>query len=98
MNDEARFCLWKHFKAFYEQCTENKKADFGEPCSDCKLWHSCKGNWISKIGETKPDDIKITVGREPEVMNDARKTEAHIIKKIIKALDTKKPPVSTDGN
>ena len=27
MNDETRFCLWKHFKAFYEQCMENKKAD-----------------------------------------------------------------------
>lgn len=32
------------------------------------------------------------------VTNNFDKTEARIIKKIIKELDTKKPPVSTDGN
>lgn len=32
------------------------------------------------------------------VTNNFDKTEARIIKKIAKALDTKKPPVPTDGN
>lgn len=64
--NEVDYCLWKHFKAFYEQSVGNKIADFGEPCSDCKIWEKCKGNWIDKIGKAKPKEISINVGRVPE--------------------------------
>lgn len=63
---EVHWCLWKHFKAFYEQCRDKRKADFGEPCSDCKFWDSCKGDWISKIGKSRPADIGINVGQAPD--------------------------------
>lgn len=56
---DSNYCLWKHLKAFYEQCRNEKTADFGEPCSDCRLWENCKGDWIKKIGKTKPKDIEI---------------------------------------
>ncbi len=58
---DSNYCLWKHLKAFYEQCRNEKTADFGEPCSDCRLWENCKGDWIKKIGKTKPKDIEINV-------------------------------------
>lgn len=66
MREETLWCLWKHFKSFLEQSIEEKTADFGKPCSDCKLWDGCKGNWRNKIGESKPSEITINVGRVPE--------------------------------
>ena len=60
--EETLWCLWKHFKSFLEQSIEEKTADFGKPCSDCKLWDSCKGDWQSKIGKSKPSGITINVG------------------------------------
>jgi hypothetical protein len=66
MREETLWCLWKHFKSFLEQSIEEKTADFGKPCSDCKLWDSCKGDWRNEIGESKPGEITINVGRVPE--------------------------------
>lgn len=66
VQEETLWCLWKHFKSFLEQSIEEKTADFGKPCSDCKLWDSCKGDWASKIGKSKPSGITINVGRVPE--------------------------------
>ncbi len=65
MSEEV-YCLWQHFKAFYEQCQSEQTADFGAPCSDCKLWDGCKGNWLGKIGKSKPEDIKINMALKPE--------------------------------
>lgn len=59
--NESIFCLWKHFKSFYEQSTGNKIADFGSPCSDCKYWESCKGDWLSKVGKLKPIELDFNV-------------------------------------
>lgn len=66
VQEETLWCLWKHFKSFLEQSIEEKTADFGKPCSDCKLWDGCKGEWASKIGKSKPSGITINVGRVPE--------------------------------
>ena len=68
--EETLWCLWKHFKSFLEQSIEEKTADFGKPCSDCKLWDSCKGNWLGKIGKSKPSEITINRMRETEEENE----------------------------
>ncbi len=67
ISEEAAYCLWKHLKSFHYQAIERKTADFGKPCSDCKYWSDCRGNWISKVGNTKPLDLEFSVvHREPQ--------------------------------
>ena len=29
-------CICQHIKAYFRQCADNEKADWGEPCADCK--------------------------------------------------------------
>lgn len=72
ITNEAVYCLWRHMRAFYKQSTEKKIADFGEPCSDCKQWETCKGNWLDKIGKTKPKEISISMGAERQREQEAR--------------------------
>lgn len=55
------YCLVRHIKAFHEQSKKDMKADFGEPCEGCKNWNECKGDWLSKISNLIPDDIKISM-------------------------------------
>lgn len=59
--EEAIYCLWKHLKSFHGQAMENTIADFGEPCSDCKHWTRCRGDWLSKVGDIKPRDLEFSV-------------------------------------
>lgn len=61
--NDKDYCLWRHFVALYKQAAENRKADFGEPCAECKLREECKSDWIKRIGYSKPDDIELKVGK-----------------------------------
>lgn len=62
-HEEAVYCAMKHFASFYQQAMVEKKADFGEPCINCKLYAGCNCEWLSKVSEIIPDDIEINVGQ-----------------------------------
>lgn len=61
--EKSMYCLWNHLESFHRQAMDRKIADFGEPCSDCKYWLDCGGDWISKVGNTKPSDLEFSVVR-----------------------------------
>lgn len=46
--EKSMYCLWNHLESFHRQAMDRKIADFGEPCSDCKYWLDCGGDWYMR--------------------------------------------------
>lgn len=42
-------CAVQHIQALLKQCEENRKADFGEPCSKCSYMPECKCDWLKAL-------------------------------------------------
>ena len=42
-------CAVQHIQALLKQCEENRKADFGEPCSKCSYMPECKCDWLKTL-------------------------------------------------
>ncbi len=58
-------CIARHIKAYHRQCFDREIADFGEPCSDCEFYKTCKFDWFARM---KPlfenTNITIQLGRQ----------------------------------
>ena len=46
---ETAVCVCQHIKAYFRQCTDNEKADWGEPCADCKHAGTCGFDWLTHL-------------------------------------------------
>ena len=42
-------CMTQHFATFFEQCKNEKKANFGEPCETCSMNKDCNFDWLSNV-------------------------------------------------
>lgn len=60
VSKESLYCMAKHFKAFYEQCCNDEVANFGKPCTDCKISEKCKGRWMERILPLL-DDVGVSI-------------------------------------
>lgn len=49
VDKNALRCMARHFKAFYEQCRDNKPGDFAQPCVECTEQSTCKLHWDDYI-------------------------------------------------
>ena len=49
IEEKTAECVVRHIKAFFEQSTENRMADFGEPCAECQYAEECKFDWFTKM-------------------------------------------------
>ena len=58
-------CICQHIKAYFRQCADNEKADWGEPCADCKyVLEACKIDWPTHLMPLfKETGIAIRLGR-----------------------------------
>ncbi len=65
IDTEMAVCVCQHIKAYFRQCTDNEKADWGEPCADCKYaLETCKFDWPAHLKPLfKEAGITIRLGR-----------------------------------
>lgn len=41
MDSKGLVCIAQHIKAYVEQCKHDEKADFSQPCIDCRFNQNC---------------------------------------------------------
>ena len=42
-------CAVRHIRTLFYQCSEDRKADFGETCSQCPHMLECNCDWINTL-------------------------------------------------
>lgn len=42
-------CAVRHIRTLFYQCSEDRKADFGETCSQCPHMPECNCDWINTL-------------------------------------------------
>ena len=58
MTDKEKiYCLQRHFAALYRQHKCEEKADFVEPCEDCKIIEKCRCEWMNLLDDFAEDII-----------------------------------------
>lgn len=62
---KTTICICQHIKAYFRQCADNEKADWGEPCADCKYaLKTCQFDWLTHLMPLfKNTGIAIRLGR-----------------------------------
>lgn len=62
-------CATQHIHIFFEQATEKRTADYGEPCEKCSYKNKCNYDWLTIMHPLlEKSNIKVSMVR-PEKTN-----------------------------
>lgn len=66
IEEKTAYCASRHLLTFHNQAVKEKGADFGEPCTDCRYWDDCQGDFLRTLSDLMVDD-KFKIAMQEEI-------------------------------